>query len=356
MKKRLLAAFLPFLIPAFLSAQYEQILNDPDVIWAAEITLEFIVEPEYAGITVDSLNSSVPLKILNANPGEIVPDQNTLASRLLDLAENGPWPVYLDPKDATPLSKAERLKRLFTFDTITVTDVETRLLKNVAVHNDLDPTQLQRVRVRQLLYYRAKTAEFEVFTLGFAPIINRTVSYGEVDVFLYSYTPFWFKSPQAKGKKAAYPDLNSRDITWARRLKTMANDVRLDSLRPFKDLRQPLSQELVSRFRDDPAYAAVNSDWSPILPPERNKLIFKADTVITFDPETYEEKVEVVKSEITGQEIGGLRLMEDWFWEEKSKNLVMRLYAFAPMVEIKDSEGNFRYLLPLFWREKQRKR
>ena len=41
------------------------------------------------------------------------------------------------------------------------------------------------------------------------------------------------------------------------------------------------------------------------------------DTVITFDPETYEEQVQIVRNDLNPEDVKQFRLKEVWFFDEK---------------------------------------
>jgi hypothetical protein len=72
--------------------------------------------------------------------------------------------------------------------------------------------------------------------------------------------------------------------------------------------------------------------------------------VVTFDPETYEEKVMVENHSITAESLYRLRLVENWFWDERKKRLKVQLVRFAPMLEVRDDMDNYRFDRPLLYR------
>lgn len=351
MLRSVLIAFL-LLGSDLLKAQYEAILNDPDVIWAAEIELTFWIEPEFTATdSVDSQrNYSTLLKLANQAfiPGD--ESQILLATRLFKLLSDEQKQVFAHPDSLRPLTMQERNRILNTTDTVSVFDPETYMESNKVVVNSWSPESIQQLRVRQLLFYRDKTDEFEVYTAAFAPILKRFYGNTTSEMF-YRYTPYWFKMPPYRRKDSTRELLNNPDITWARRMRTGTNMPDLNQLHPFKDFKQPIMQSYLNRLQKDPNFKVREGlEWQVVSQEARTAYLTKKDSVITFDPETYEEKLQVIDNSITGEDIMKLRLVEDWFWDERRKILQIQLYAFAPMATKYDNEANFMFNVPVFWR------
>jgi len=73
------------------------------------------------------------------------------------------------------------------------------------------------------------------------------------------------------------------------------------------------------------------------------------DTVTTFDPETYEEKISVVRNEVNPEDVKRFRIKEVWFFDEESSTMNVRILGIAPLIDVNDDNGNFRYEKPMFW-------
>lgn len=351
MLKPTLIAFL-LLGSGLLKAQYEAILNDPDVIWAAEIDLTFWIEPEFtAPDSVDAArNLSTLLKLSNTAVAPGDESNLLLASRVLQLLSDEKLPVFAHPDSLRPLTATERDHILNIKDTVSVIDPETGMESNRLVYNCWWPGSIQLLRLRQLLFYREQSDEFELYTLAFAPLLNRNYGSGSAEQY-YRFIPFWFKMPPYRRKDAQKRLAEEPNINWARRMRTGTNMPYLDSLHPFKDFKQPIMQQYLNRLREDPDFKVrTGYDWEVMSAADRESYFNKVDTVVTFDPETYEEKLMVVKKHIKGEEVMKLQLVQDWFWDERRKYPIFQLYAFAPMLEKRDDEGNFRFNTPIFWR------
>jgi hypothetical protein len=50
------------------------------------------------------------------------------------------------------------------------------------------------------------------------------------------------------------------------------------------------------------------------------------------------------------QEISKIRIVQDWYWDEKLKNICIRLYAVAPLIKVYNETGEFIFYTSLFYR------
>jgi len=75
-----------------------------------------------------------------------------------------------------------------------------------------------------------------------------------------------------------------------------------------------------------------------------------ADTIVTFDPVTYEEQVVIVRNEIQPlKDIKGWRLRQILAYHKKSATWSTTVTAIAPLVIIYGLEGDSLDIRPLFW-------
>ncbi len=341
-----------------LTAQYDRILHNPDVTWAAEIDVVYALQPPQLTDSVQ-LNDIIFWK--NYDPRNPAPWEGgeLLIEKILTAARSGAWPAWLLGDTPRQLSADEVAAQLGSRDTVEVMDVETGVTHQKVVTNDPDLTSFFGIRAKQLLYYDTKKGEFELYTSAIAPVRHFSRSVQDrhgvwQDVYLFDYVPFWLKMPEfSKKEKRKQPDLNDPNILWAAQIKTLGNTPDVEKLRPMKDFDPPVMQDLLDRFHTDRHFAAYDALGEPIDFADRKAMLFTTDSVLTFDPETYEEKLVVVKNEIRAADVYRLRLVEDWFWDERKGRLVIRLHSVAPMIDQFDDMGNFRAERGLFYCRKR---
>ncbi|MEP7267681.1 MAG: gliding motility protein GldN [Saprospiraceae bacterium] len=131
----------------------------------------------------------------------------------------------------------------------------------------------------------------------------------------------------------AYESLREADIPWEKRIWEVI-DVREKLNLPFVYPKNPLfkilndatTQGLVAAFTDD--------EFKHILPPaDVEGMMFQMDTVSVVDPETYETKLQVVRNEISADNIKFYRIKEVWFFDRESSRLKVRILGIAPVRE-----------------------
>lgn len=351
MKKTSLALLVCF-CSLSLFAQYEKILADPTVSWVAEI--ELTLTPE-AGCEdwpfdwpTDSLNTSTVLKTVSTAPEDtLYRDPQTLHERLFDLMITGRWPAFADAGLTLPLSAEECLERYCQMsDNHMLFDPEepgeqVSLTKPELVRFGCPPSGLRLVKVRQLLIYRDKTASFDLVTLAIDPFVW----------WSGDSAPIWLAVPPP-GRKT-HPDLADRDIVWARRLHTRGATPDVAALHSLKRAEAPLLRSFLHRARTDPSLTLFDSEWkvSPFKDREALLNLNRTDTLVTYDPETSAEQIQLVRREKGIESLRYLRLVQDWYWDGRRERLIVRLVAVAPMVEVLDDDGSVRYSRPVFYRK-----
>ncbi len=87
---------------------------------------------------------------------------------------------------------------------------------------------------------------------------------------------------------------------------------------------------------------------------EVDGLVAKIDTVTTFNTDTYQEMIQIIKVELSSNDIQGLRVKQIIYYDQKQKNFNTRVVAIAPLVmeaawknEKSKSSTNSDY--PLLW-------
>lgn len=148
-----------------------------------------------------------------------------------------------------------------------------------------------------------------------------------------------------------YQPVREADILWEKRIWRVV-DTREKVNKPFVAPESPLFQILskAALAGDLPVYSTEDDRFRTRLTSEQiNNELYQLDTVIAFDPETFEEKVRIVRNEINWENIKRYRLKESWYFDENTATLKVRILGIAPLVEVYDDEGNFKFEKPIFW-------
>jgi gliding motility associated protien GldN len=148
-----------------------------------------------------------------------------------------------------------------------------------------------------------------------------------------------------------YQPVRESDIFWERRIWRIL-DVREKMNLPFIYPEDPFFKILSDAAikGDIRVFDAENDKFQKLLTgDEVANQLSTVDTAITFDPETYEEQVKIVRNETNWEDVKRFRLKEVWFFDKESSVMQVRILGIAPLIDVKDDEGNLRYEKPMFW-------
>jgi gliding motility associated protien GldN len=154
-------------------------------------------------------------------------------------------------------------------------------------------------------------------------------------------------------KVLAYQPIRESDIFWQKRVWRVI-DVREKMNLPFVYPEAPFFKLLsdAATKGELPVYS-TDEDGAKfkkrMSTDDVQSQLSKTDTVVTFDPETYEEQSKIVRNDINWEDVKQFRVKEDWFFDKETSTLQVRILGIAPVIDQKDNEGNFRFQKPLFW-------
>ena len=146
-----------------------------------------------------------------------------------------------------------------------------------------------------------------------------------------------------------YEPLREADIAWEKRIWRVIDTREKMNLpfkypiKPFFDVIRELSQNGdIVVFKDEEFTEPMTID-------EVEGQLNRIDTTTVFDYDTYEERIEIVASEINAEDILKYRIKEVWFFEEESSTLQVRILGITPLKDFYDeSTLEYKYTLPLF--------
>ncbi|MFN0175651.1 MAG: gliding motility protein GldN [Saprospiraceae bacterium] len=149
-----------------------------------------------------------------------------------------------------------------------------------------------------------------------------------------------------------YQPIREADILWEKRIWRVV-DVREKMNLPFAAPESPLFKILADAAMagDLSVYSTENDKFSKRLSPvEVRGLLFKLDTILVYeDMDGAEEKLKIVENETNWEDVKRFRIKESWFFDTKTSTLRSRILGIAPVIDVRDNEGNFRFEKPLFW-------
>lgn len=148
-----------------------------------------------------------------------------------------------------------------------------------------------------------------------------------------------------------YDHIREADIFWKKRIWRVI-DIREKMNLPFAYPERPFFTILMEAASEGEikAYSVEDDKFSIELTPDEVKSMGASiDTISTLDPETYEETFQIVRNEVNPEDVKRFRLKEIWFFDEETSTMQVRILGVAPLIDVKDDNGNFRYEKPMFW-------
>jgi gliding motility associated protien GldN len=148
-----------------------------------------------------------------------------------------------------------------------------------------------------------------------------------------------------------YDNIREADVFWEKRIWRVL-DVREKMNKPFVYPEDPFINIMLSAAKEEKItlYSTIDDKFSEALDPnEASTIGVSVDTIITFDPETFEEQLKVVRNELNWEDIKRFRIKEVWFFDEETSTMQVRILGIAPLREVYDDQGNFKYEQPMFW-------
>ena len=138
------------------------------------------------------------------------------------------------------------------------------------------------------------------------------------------------------------------DVFWEKRIWRVI-DVREKMNLPFLNPEAPFFSILQEAAMNGELtlYSAHDDKFSKQVT-EFDGIFFERDTVPVYD-EGYNETFQAIQNDINFEDIKRFRIKEVWYFDEATSTMNVRILGIAPMKDIFDDNGNFRYEKPLFW-------
>lgn len=196
---------------------------------------------------------------------------------------------------------------------------------------------------------------FLMGTAAFAQNGNNVTESGNADQVTPRdgfYDRYLYKEKQV----LAYDYIHEKDVFWEKRVWRLI-DTREKRNHIFRDEHENGDNAFINilieagRSGDATLYHnSFGSEFSTPMTQDEAQLVGRStDTIVTFDPITFEEVMKVVENELNWEDINSYRVKEVYFFDEETSNLDVRILGIAPIIDRTDDNGNYLNSGPLFW-------
>lgn len=312
--------FLSFSATSIANNPVQEILDNPDIVWAAEVNTIYAPNmhhfDQFTADWVQGANAASILKIQNNIGDNWLEFPSTLANYVLNLKEDN-INLYSDSELNQRISFKHYNSITTSSDTIETFDPETFEKINQIVITKHSHRDIKIFKVRQILFYNIKNHRFGLTPIAIAPILE-------------GKSLFWM--PINELKKAL--DLNSSSIIWAAR---MLRDIHQKDLKLIKG-----KQSLGDMTLDLMGYASIAPEFAKLystLEPLEEMLVESIKNINTGE------------TEITAADITQIRVVQDWYWDDKAQKMSVLLLFYAPVVRYNDAVNPKELDRPFFYQK-----
>ncbi len=336
----MLLAFLPL----SLNAQLSEILKDPNITWAAT----FETEHDFR-LNTKRETSKIQLKKFTYPESGCVDfnNENWLAQWILKGMSDGKYQAYADPDLSVLVARTTLLNKISTTDTVIVFYPDTYEEVVKVIRNDINPADIKSFRTQQVIYYDKKTGAFGTRLLALAPMVSLTNQEGKV---VGSMPLAWLAMESGI---AANLSVKDPDFIWSALLIDEANCLEISKLNVKKDEKkktfaEQLFQEALGikhMVEKSPEFGCGKL----LTKKDIENMTASIDTVITFNPDTFEETMQIIRNDLRPADIKKVWLVQEWYFDNRRNLLLNRLKAVAPITTVTDSNGTMKYSKAMYF-------
>lgn len=148
-----------------------------------------------------------------------------------------------------------------------------------------------------------------------------------------------------------YAPVREADVLWEKRVWRVI-DTREKMNLPFVAPESPLFSILTEAARagELPLYSTENDRFTiPLSVADLENILSTRDTVLTINVVTGEEETRIVHNEMSWEDVKRFRIKEVWWFDAAAGQLRQRILGIAPLMEVKNDQGDFLYERPMFW-------
>ncbi|MGB1120918.1 MAG: gliding motility protein GldN [Saprospiraceae bacterium] len=171
---------------------------------------------------------------------------------------------------------------------------------------------------------------------------NRTTNNGVIDGIVA-------KTIISETPPLKYDHIREADVFWEKRIWRVL-DVREKMNKSFVYPEAPFVNIILDAVQNGTIDVYMDDKFTQqISQAEAQTMGVSIDTTEVFDPVTFEPKLVITRNVLNWEDIKRFRLKEVWFFDEETSTMKVRVIGIAPLREVYDENGNFKYEQPMFW-------
>ena len=332
-----------------VSAKQIDLKKEKDISWIGETEFTYQLENHDRMTFTPTGAAQEETRLIKIDPVATCQfgNEKFLTNYLLAAALDGTLKTYDEKGKSLSSYELENKMGFSQLDTVSMYDPET-LEQTFAVVRTDPMFNIASFKIKQWWYFNKKTNSFNSIVKSVAPISDVLDKEGNLvgTKFL-----FWINIEQSFGQDINF---NQPNIVWA---KETINSVSFKDNKKIKgNTRKTFKNLAFQHPKKGKSQALKNESWysycaESISKDDVNQLLSASkDTVITFDPDTYEEKSHVLKtSKIKFKDFNFYRVHQHWYFDKEKNMLASKLIAIGPLQEVNDDKGKLKYRKALYY-------
>ncbi len=320
--------FLLIAWPAFLRAQYDDLLRKKRYTWVAEYTCDYELNPIYN----EWINYVHVIRLENPEGWNgLIPEFEIpyyLSGAILKGIVSGKFVCFRDSTLTQRLPYLEIDSLLVRKDTfVSICDGEIKVNKT-----EISPNQINLFRVRQVFFYDSRKQIFGSRLLAVAPVVN---IYDPDGNFQGRQPLLWIKIP-AQDAFVNQKQIKSSNYIFQTFMEE--NAPKLETIKTVKG-RLDLKKWATDEVRSPTSRLYSCDKLVPVDKAVLQKQVFTNDTIALLDT--------VIMNDI--DRIENICFVQQWYYNERRHRLAMHIVAVAPSAAFRDLKGYQLPMKPLFY-------
>ena len=344
-----LSFFLLFFISKISAQVAASIKNDKDITWIGETEFTYHLENHTRMNFTPEGSSQEETRLIKIDPVATCQygNEKFLTNYLMSGIDDGKLKTY--NKDGKLLNSDDIYDQMGSshIDTVITFDPET-LDETFSVVRTDPISKIGAFKIKQWWYYNKSTESFQSTVKYIAPLIEKLDKEG--NVLGYKFL-FWIDVAQQPGEDFNF---NQANIVWAKEtINTVSfkdiEKIKGNTRKTFKNLAFQNPKKGKSQVLENESWYAYCSD--PISTNEVNQLLSASkDSVVVYDPETYEESIVIVKKpKVKFKDLNFYRVHQHWYFDIEKNQLASKLITIGPLQEFHNEKGDLKYRRALYY-------
>jgi hypothetical protein len=281
----------------------------------------------------------------------------SFASFLFHQCKTGQLDVYKDADLTQKYSAGELDDVYIQKDTFERFDYETNEYVEDYQQTELDPMNFMLLKARIIVYYDNSINSWRVFCKSVAPVHQSRYEGSYAKKIELCWIPVAnlnstidYRSPEINYVNKTQMGVSFKDATDYTYKMSKGNLILESS--SIKECHQAMMNFIRDQPENNFVYKELLLDSASQFSQNELRTIGKSiDTLEVFDElnETYSTVIE--SHDVQVNHITGCRFIQEWYWDDKIKQLQFVNFGFAPVIDKKSRNGEYIFTVPFFWKK-----